>query len=125
MKKRAARSGGSGGGAGPGGVLGGDMTGGVAGPGGMTNGVGGMAPGGAPGAGAGAPNLDGPNQPKNPLGQDRFNSNNPFDPRNGKNFTVGSGGNLSGADQKTIEDFLDSYRNKFGQDSLLGSGHGN
>ena len=123
--KITARSGGSGGGAGPGGVLGGDMTGGVAGPGGMTNGVGGMAPGGAPGAGAGAPNLDGPNQPKNPLGQDRFNSNNPFDPRNGKNFTVGSGGNLSGADQKTIEDFLDSYRNKFGQDSLLGSGHGN
>jgi hypothetical protein len=44
-------------------------------------------------------------------------------PRNGKNFTVGNG-NLSGADQQKIEDFLDSYRNKFGQDSLLGSGFG-
>ena len=124
--KITSRSGGNGAGAGQGGVLGGSMAGGTgaAGADGLMGGAGGKQPGGAPGAGAGAPNLDGPSTPKNPLGQDRFSGNNPFDPRNGKNFTVGNGGNLSGADQKTIEDFLDSYRSKFGQDSLLGSGFG-
>jgi hypothetical protein len=122
--KITSRSGGSGGGAGQGGLLGGAAGGtGAAGADGLTGGVG-AAPGGAPGAGAGAPNLDGPKTPKNPLGQDRFSGNNPFDPRNGKNFTIGAGGNLNGADQKTIEDFLDSYRSKFGQDSLIGSGFG-
>jgi type II secretion system protein J len=82
--------------------------------------------GGKIGSGAGAPMLDGPTMPKNPLGGDRF-SNNPFDPKGGGNtkFSVGSGGNLSGADQQKIEDFLNSYRNQFGQNSLLGSGFGN
>jgi type II secretion system protein J len=121
---------GAGAGGGAGGVLGGDMTGG-AGAGGAAGAAGGGA-GGLPGgggkigSGAGAPMLDGPTMPKNPLGGDRF-SNNPFDPKGGGNtkFSVGSGGNLSGADQQKIEDFLNSYRNQFGQNSLLGSGFGN
>jgi len=120
------RSGGSGaGGAGAGGVLSGEMAGGAGAAAGGAAGAGGQPGAGNTAAGAGAPNLDGPKMPKNPLGGDRFSSNNPFDPKNLKGgMTIGGNGSLSGADQKTIEDFLDSYRSKFGQDSLLGSGFG-
>ena len=116
-----------GGASGPGGALGGGVNGGlgngVAGADAISGGVPG-APAGAPaGSGAGQINLEGANRLKNPLGGDRFDSNNPFDPKGGKNHMT-IGGDLSGADQKTIEEFLDSYRNKFGQDSLVGSGFG-
>ncbi len=123
------RQSGTGGGAGPGqgGAAGGAGVAGAGTPGASGAPGAGAIPGGKGhiGAGAGAPNLAGANMPKNPLGGDRFSSNNPFDPKNGGSFTVGGGGNLSGADQQKIEDFLNNYRSKFGQNSLLGSGFGN